>query len=356
VFGDLPGGGAIAGPLPVRRAANGQFIGPAPTIIRNGQRTPAGPSALPPTPFVDESLAVRTPANTITPQALASATLQGYTPPPGAVIAPEFAEQVSLIPQVVRGAFKITENESPRPTTRAYLTYNFYDQIFRNAGGPEVPRVVLHQQTFGYEQAFGEGDFSVGIRLPYNQLVSPGFVNFTGLGDLSLIGKVLLLEKLETGDLLSAGLVVTVPSGSDPFPSTLTGRSIRGTLIQPYLGYIYSGGSDFFVQGFSSITVPTDTNDVTLMSNDMAIGYRLYENEQGRIQSIIPVLELHLNTPLDQRDRSPFGVNFPDTFSVLGGLHTMLRSGLSIGFAAGAPITGPRPFSLQSTLQVNYRF
>jgi hypothetical protein len=30
-----------------------------------------------------------------------------------------------LVPQVGRGAIKIQENESPRPTDRAYVTYNY---------------------------------------------------------------------------------------------------------------------------------------------------------------------------------------------------------------------------------------
>jgi hypothetical protein len=37
-------------------------------------------------------------------------------------------------------------------------------------------------------------------------------------------------------------------------------------------------------------------------------------------------------------------------------LHNVFRQQTTLTFAVGAPLTGPRPFSLQATVQLNCRF
>lgn len=350
VFGDLLGGGTIAGPLPVVVNPNGQYAGTLPIVVnQNGQRQIlTGAGRVPPT---DELLLGRA-----APRA-ANAQVVGVLPGPGQVFDPSLADFVARVPQVVRGAFKVAENDTPRPTTRAYFTYNFYDQVSRGLGGPDVPRIMLHQEVFGYEQAFAGGLMSVGVRLPYNQLVSPHFLNETSLGDVTLTTKFLLVENTRTGSLLSTGLLVTVPSGNLPFPSTITGQNVRGTLLQPYVGYILTSDSGrAFAQGFSSVIVPTDSNDVTFMANSLDLGYKAVRFDTGRLATIIPVAEFHVNTPLNHRGVGTEPVGFVDSLTVLGGTHFLFRSGAAVGFAVGAPVTGPRPFSLQATFQANFRF
>jgi hypothetical protein len=354
VFGDLLGGGVIAGPLPVKVLPNGTTVPPIRLVGPNGQRVTLG-APLPGTPFVDERLAARGNPVPPTAQQLAAAPTVGILPPAGFRFDDSLADFVSRVPQVYRGAFKIAENDTPRPTTRAYFTYNFYDQISKNFSDGFVPRIMLHQEVFGYEQAFLDRQFSVAVRLPYNQLVSPGFVANTSLGDLTLIGKAVLWENRETGNLLSAGLVITAPTGTVPFPNTLTGRDIHDTLIQPYGGYIYNRG-DFFAQGFSSIIIPTISDDVTFLANDLALGYNLYKAPGSALSGFIPTVEFHLNTPLDHRGAQNNPVGFVDQFTVLGGGTFFFRDRTSLGFATGTPITGPRPFSLQATAQLNVRF
>lgn len=351
VFGDHFGGGGIAGPLPVLISRSGQFIGFAPQVILpkgqrqtlnnpGGQRTAADelilqrPAVLPP----------GTPGQAV-----------GLLPPPGTVFAPELAPLVARVPQYVYGAFKITENESPRPTTRAYLSYYFYDNLFRGVGGPDTPRIGLHQEIFGYEQAFADDRFSVGLRLPYNQVDGPPGFTDTRLGNLTIITKGLIAEDEETGSLLSGGLVVTAPTGNPPFASTISGERINSTLLQPYLGFILTDGAAF-LQGFNAVVVPTDDRDVTFLTYDFAAGWFAYRAPGQTVSAVVPVAELHLNVPLDHRGKQTEPVGFSDTLTLLGGTHVTFRDRSTLGFAVGAPVTGPRPFSLQATVQLNFRF
>jgi hypothetical protein len=267
---------------------------------------------------------------------------------------PRDAELLPLVPQYNRGAFKITENETPRPTTRAYLTYNFYDNLFAGAG-LNAPRLMLHQQNFGYEHAFADQQYSVGLRLPYNQLVGAGYSD-TSLGDLTIITKAVIRENRATGDVLSGGLSITVPTGSPPQTGIAGFAAPHGTLLQPYLGYILTRG-DWFVQGFSSLVVPTESDDVLLYAQSLALGNVLYRRPGATLSGIYPVFETHLNTPLTNRGLSgSSSVVFPDNVTLLGGTFFEFYSRSTLGFAAGAPVTGPRPFSLQATAQLSVRF
>src|SRR5439155_26421533 len=95
------------------------------------------------------------------------------------------------------------------------------------------------------------------------------------IGDLTVILKALLWEDRDRGLLLSAGVAVTVPTGPDSFagvPSVV--GAFHNTLVQPYLGSLWSL-NNLFVQGFSAIDIPTDSNDVTFMFDDIGIGYFL---------------------------------------------------------------------------------
>ncbi len=352
MFGDLLGGGVFAGPLPQPISPGGQFIGPAPVVVLpNGQRVtlnnPGGQRTI-----ADEALLSRVAT---LPAGTPGGTVIGLLPPPGTVFAPEFADLVARVPQVFRGAFKITENDTPRPTTRVYASYYFYDQVSRNVGGPNTPRIMVHQEVLGYEQAFLDNRFSVGVRLPYNQIVSPRFFNNTALADLTFITKGVIWENRDTGNLLSGGLVVTAPTAQTPFPSTITGQNLHSTLLQPYLGYILIG-SDLFLQGFTSVVVPTDDQEVTFMANDLAIGAFLYEARGQALSGIVPVVEMHLNTPFNHRNPRAEPVGFYDQFTMLGGTQFYFYDRSSLGIAAGAPLSGPRPFSLQATVQFNLRF
>ena len=278
------------------------------------------------------------------------------TPTPVAVPQPTASQVLVRLPQYYRGAFKITENESPRPRTRAYVSYYFYDQLFAALNPAGVPRMALHQEVFGYEQAFLDNQFSVGVRLPYSQLVSPGFFNQTALGDITVVAKGVISENPATSDLLSAGLAVTIPTGDVPFQRGLSSSRFHSTLLQPYLGYILNG-SDAYFQGFSAAIIPTDDSEATVITNDFALGYYAYRRPGGVVSLISPAVELHVNTPLSNVGLTGEPTTYFHNVTVLGTTHIGLWDNTAtVGFSCGAPITGPRPFSLQAGVQMNWFF
>jgi hypothetical protein len=352
VNGDLIGGGLISGPLPVQVGPTGQLAQPVLVRLPNGQVVNVGGNQ---GTFRPTDELFRSPGNALLPGR--NAPVAGVLPPPGTTFDPSLAAAVAQIPQVVRGAFKVTENDSPRPMTRAYLSYYFYDQIGNPYGDPRIPRIMLHQQIFGYEQAFWDGKASVGIRLPYNQLVGGRFYNDTSLGDITLVSKLALYDDRETGSLLSAGLLLTVPTGSRPFANTITGNYVNGTLIQPFLGYIYRRG-DWYAQGFNTFVFPTENDDITLYTNDVQLGYILYEAPGSFLSRVVPTFEAHLNVPLNNRGRDLVNdtTQFPDQLTLLGGLQMLFKDKAGLGISTGAPVTGPRLYSLQATVQFNYWF
>src|SRR5439155_2067059 len=125
------------------------------------------------------------------------------------------------------------------------------------------------RETFGFEKSFLGHAASFGMLLPLHTLnADPGALgggfSSTNVGDLTLFGKYVLCDSPKTGNVLSCGLVLTVPTGPAAFAGTpdVVG-SFHNTTLAPWLGFVL-GWEGFFVQGFSSIDVPSDTRDVTL--------------------------------------------------------------------------------------------
>jgi hypothetical protein len=276
------------------------------------------------------------------------------------------------------GAFKIAENESPRPDDRVFLTYHFYDnitgpssvfgtshsstQITTDAlGNPVVtstlfpaaapPQSDLHREILGFEKTFLDKDASIGMRLPYFQQVDGSFGE-QDIGDLSIIFKYAFINDKPCGNVLSGGLVVTVPTGPDVL--TVAGN-IHPVLLQPFVGYLWNFQS-FYLQGFNSVVLPTDERDVTLLFNDFAVGYWLYRGGKDRfLVSVAPTLEAHLTTPLNHRSQfDPIVV--PDLLVLTAGVHFGFCNRSSLTLGAATPVTGPRVYDIEAMAQFNWRF
>jgi hypothetical protein len=263
---------------------------------------------------------------------------------------PNGATRSVFIPQVNRGGFKIADNESPRPTDRVFVTYNYYNNV-NTLGGPNFD---LHREMIGFEKTFFDGNASIGMRLPFLQLDGLQGVDDSLVGDLSIIFKWAFLNDLATGNLLSAGMVVTVPSGDDIHG--ITNPTIHPTILQPYVGGIYNAG-DLYVHGFSSLAISTDSRDVTFWSNDIAVGYWLYRNKEagGLVHGIAPTLEAHVFTPLNHRNSSG-DVFAPDWVVLTGGVYIDLGKSSTLGIAVATPVTGPHPFDVEAIVSFNVRF
>lgn len=214
---------------------------------------------------------------------------------------------------------------------------------------PEIRNIAMYRETFGFEKTFLNGDASIGMRLPLLQTTGDG--SFNGIGDLSIVAKYAFYNNQQTGNLASLGMVVTAPTGDDF--GGIDGQ-IHTTLLQPYVGVIYNFRR-FFYQGFSAITIPTNSNDVTFLGNDFSLAYRLYENQSRLVTAIIPAVECHVTTPLNKRNEFEGGF-LPDIVSFTGALHCQMgqRSVLSMG--VNAPVTGPRPYNYEVFAQFNYAF
>jgi hypothetical protein len=291
----------------------------------------------------------------------------GFLPPgtvPGQGQHGQLVRSAVALPSV-RG-FQISEDESPRPLDRAYFGFNYFDDINRSINdrlGINIHEIRVYRETFGLEKTFLDGNVSIGLRLPLNTLSAETPIaglggSSTDLGDLTVILKGVLLEDRRSGDVLSGGLAITTPNGPRAFAGSEVISTFHDTILQPYVGYIYNMDS-WFVHGFSSIAVPTDSNDVTLLFNDIGIGYYLYRDRScgSMISAIIPTFEVHVNTPLNHRGALNFNdpAGTPDWVDLTAGttIEFHKRATLALGFVT--PVTGPKPYEFEVLCQLNIR-
>ncbi len=257
-----------------------------------------------------------------------------------------------LIGLVASGAFKITENESPRPQDRVFAFYNYFNDV--NASlNPGPARTDVHREVAGFEKTFLDGDASIGLRAPLVQIYGDSSVAYQDFGDLSVILKYALINDRTSGNVLSAGLVVTAPTGSNFLPAGLP--DIHPFLFQPFVGGIVNFDR-LYVLGFSSIVIPTDMRDVTFLSNDVGIGYSLYSNPGGLVSSIAPTVEGHLTTPLNHRGADSVPIGLPDIFNMTFATRFGIGERASLGLGVALPLTSPRPFNFEIQAAFNFRF
>jgi hypothetical protein len=313
---------------------------------------------------------------------------------PRVISTPAVIAHTTTFPIIGPGPFKISDNQSPTPGNRVYFDVRNYsgvpstsnvafDPIPAVAGSASIVKANVTVETIGIEKTILSDNFSVGLRVPFiqlsggsstNNLNGPVFVPGVGstttlpaivsdqsqVGDLSAILKYAFYNDRRTGNVICGGLVVTAPTGPSipiavPGPGgTFTQGSIDPVLLQPFAGALYNINRAY-VQGFSSISVPTESQFVTLAFNDIGIGYWLYRNSSGLVSSVVPTFETHINTPLDHRQ--PGGSIFvPDIVDMTCGAHVGIGRHAIMTFAVGAPVTGPKPFDVEGIAQLNYRW
>ncbi len=254
-------------------------------------------------------------------------------------------------------------NQGGQPTTLTDVNVQPYD---------------IHRETVGFEKTFLNGNASLGIRVPVFQTTQDagtatvnsgrlaGFssvnsaLNVTGynpgfdgsrVGDISTIFKYALINEPDARGIVTGGLVVTAPTGGGiPLAN---GDRLYSTLLQPYTGY-FKIWDRAFVHGFSAIAVPTDNNDVTLLFNDIGCGYFLYRNpDAGFLTSIAPNVEVHASTPISNGNG---GIYAPDLVAITGGVSVGIGQRAVLTFGCATPVTGPRPYQLESAVQFNWMY
>jgi hypothetical protein len=393
MIGDLPGLFSLRGVTPsaLQAIQAYQVVSlPLPRVLAaqsiTKQTTPI-PSVGTITKIVVESTFVQGSAFQFVPQALTNNNLP--------------FQAVTRVPVASFGSFKVAENQSPLPEDRVFLTYNFFGDVRgpavpqpNVAAGPQllllgnsslgasavavpVVRPVqadINRGVFGFEKTFLDGTASVTLRLPLFTMQADGGFSQHDLGDLSLLFNYAFYLDRDTGNVVTSGLMVTLPTG--PHVLTLDGdiqqalqqavlgnganfdrfeSNIHPVLLQPFVGARWNFDR-CYVLGFSSLMVPTDARAPTILFNDVGAGYRLYQGTADRaISAIIPTLEAHLSTPL-RRSQATDPLILPDTLTLTAGVHIGLfgRSMLTIGVVT--PVTGPRPFDVEAVAQFNYQF
>ena len=258
------------------------------------------------------------------------------------------------------GGVKISDGESPRPQDRVYYLYNDYTDVgARINTGPFAQSFQVFRHLIGVEKTFLQGDVSLGLRLPFVLVTgAPGFED-NEFADMSIIAKYAIINNRETGGVLSTGIVVTVPTGqgftvdlASPFFNGITGSNpttIIESRIQPFVGWIHPLTPNLYSQGFTSVIIPTDPRDVTIFCFDTALGYYLYRNPADRfVQALVPMLELHTNTPLDKGPNS-IPIGFGEQANLTTGAYVLLPRSVA-GFATCVPLVGPKPYSMEYTV------
>jgi hypothetical protein len=300
------------------------------------------------------------------------------TPVPGSSTLLRTQTTLRYVPLLSDGAFKIAENESPQPQDRLFFNYNYFNNVFGSLPVLGGSSPAVHREIIGFEKTFFDNNFSFGLRLPFLQIRGDQDFDDSQVGNLTFIGKYALINNADTGNVLSGGLVLTVPTGDDFVAPS--GQRINATLLQPFIGAVHNVADRLYVHGFTSLAVATESSDVTVLFNDVGMGYWVWRRADDRlIRGLVPTAEFHVNTPLNHRgvantppsvvlpaSASPpptdaagvtsFSLQFPDIVNVTGGVHVLLRGGSTLGVAIAVPLTGPQPFDYEVLANLNWRF
>jgi hypothetical protein len=296
-------------------------------------------------------------ANATTPPIPSPVQPPGPPKPPG-------ARGASPIYPSVRN-FKFSENQSPRPQDRVFFDFNYYnnmnDTINQRDLSP-ITQMKAYVYNFGVEKTFNNGMGSIGIRLPLDNLTANSFNNIvstptsTSLGNLTVFTKYILAQNMKTGSLVSACFAITPQTGPGRFAGAPYLFPLNSTYFQPCLAYIYNHNRLYF-QGFSGFSFPATPNDVTLIYNDIAVGYFVFRDldSSGWLTAIAPTFELHVNNPIDHRD--PFSrtdlAGSPDTVDLTFGLNFGIKNTAVLTAAFVAPVASPKPFDSEAVLMLN---
>jgi hypothetical protein len=179
------------------------------------------------------------------------------------------------------------------------------------------------------------------------------------LDDMTVFAKYILERNPITGSLISVGLAVTPRTGPPSFAGANYLVAVNDTTVQPFLGYLWRRDR-FYLHGFVAVDMPTSLRDVTMVFNDIGIGYYAYRNPDpdGFLMALVPTFEVHVNDPLTHGDfnnpRDPTGT--PDIVNLTYGLNALVGQNSVFTFGWVTPVTGPRPFDYEIVGLINIRF
>ena len=293
----------------------------------------------------------------------ATRPVSATTPIPGPPVPPGARGASPIYPSVRN--FNISENQSPRPQDRIFFDFNYYSNIgdaLNRADLSPITRMKAYVYNFGLEKTFNNGMGSIGIRIPLDNLTADSYGNIvntptsTAPGNLTIFAKYILAINEKTGSLVSAAWAISPPTGPSRFAGASYMYPLQATYFQPSIAYIYNRDR-FYVQGFSGFGFSMNPNDVSWIYNDIGIGYYLIRREDplAWIRALAPVLEVHVNNPINHRDwQNRFDLaGSPDNVSLTYGLNIGLRNAAVLTAALVTPVTTPKPFDSEAVLMLN---
>ncbi|MDR3635518.1 MAG: hypothetical protein P4L84_17065 [Isosphaeraceae bacterium] len=303
----------------------------------------------------------------------AQASLPPPFPPPKPPGVPRPSVSTMVVPSI--RTIKVSENQSPLPHDRVYYTFNYFDNVNGSVNErlhAPIQGIQVFREIFGFEKTFNDGQGSIGLRVPLNTVSAASHApaaygtfggSSTAVGDLSLIGKYILLRDAESGSLLSGGVAITAPTGPGRFAGFSTfGGGPHTTSFQPFLGYLINSGN-WYLHGFTALDVPCTSQDVTMIYNDIGLGYYLRRDAPdsglNRLVTLIaPTFEVHVNDPLNHRNAfnalDPAAT--PDMVNLTYGMNIGFNQNTFLTMAVVTPVTGPRPFELEAMAFLNVFF
>ncbi len=284
-------------------------------------------------------------------------------PPPGPPHPPG-SRAGSPVLQTVR-AFKVTDNQSPRPQDRVFFDFNYYGNVNNTLNRRDLSPITqmnAYSYLLGLEKTFNQGMGSIGVRLPIENLSANSLNHVvatptsTAMGNLSIFSKYILAENKQTGSLVSAGFAMVMPTGPGRFAGAPYLFGINGVYFQPFLGYIYNKDR-WYLQGFTGFNFAANVNDVSMIYNDFGIGYYLKKSQDPRefINAIAPAFEVHVNNPINHRDVfNRFDIaGTPDMVDLTFGLNIQFQRSSVLTLAYVTSVASPRPFDSEAAILFN---
>ncbi|WP_254512419.1 hypothetical protein [Anatilimnocola floriformis] len=302
---------------------------------------------------------------------------------------------------------KVGENNKALPADRFIFSYSHFHNalqytetdFFGGGGTPVTQQFPIDRYTFGVEKTFGNGMWSVEVRMPFQ-----GDFNFQGatvagdggqIGNLALILKHLLYMDDEMA--IVAGMGIDTPTGSNfvltdnvSFPTNQITFQNDALHLLPFLGVLLSNDGPYFINAFVQCDLatagnriqsgpaaggPVDTlglyNEQNLLFVDLGTGYWLYRDEMNDgFTSLAAILELHYTTSLQDTDEVAGdaagraftyrnGFNRFDVLNMTVGLQAQYNILTSIRVACVVPMGAAdddRFFDSEVQVQINRRF
>jgi hypothetical protein len=302
----------------------------------------------------------------------------------------------AAVPDLAFGAFKVAENESPIPRDRVFAYYNHYTGVLGVVEGSTLSTATLppdtagnsfpaltytgntirfdvYREVIGFEKTFFDGQASVELRVPFfqtggipvsttgvstapdgsgdtfNAPINSNLDAESNVGDMTVVLKYAPYLNRDTGNAVAVGLAVTIPTG--PTIPTANGNA-NCWLFQPYVGFLYNFGTNWYAEGYSSVAIPTNSNTDLLLFEDIGVGYWLYQGNSF-LTGIVPTVEFHAN--IAPNDKECIGYN-TNELDITAGVHAIFNRRAILTLAGSIPVSGPLPYTFEGIIQLNYMF